>query len=84
MINLEFDSATDEMLSEARDTEALVDACREYFEIAIDVRRPTESEYRQAALIFSERMVGEREYVPEESVQTLKYPVFGASTFHCS
>jgi hypothetical protein len=81
MINFEFDSATGKILSEAQDTEALVDACREYFEIAIGVRRPTESEYRQAALISSERMFGKQEYIPEESVQVLKYPFLERALF---
>jgi len=81
MIQLKFDSTTEEMLNNARDPDALVDTCEEYFEVAVGIRRPTESEYQRAALIFTERMFGEREYVSEESVQVFKYPFLERMSF---
>lgn len=52
----------------------LIELCKEYFEISIGYRRPTEDEKEEASRLLMGRLAGD-DQTPEEQVKVMKYPL---------
>lgn len=61
----------------------LTDVCREYFEISIGYRKPSNSERATAQELWLKRMISSRKYTPIDFIKMIKYPLeFESSIFN--